>query len=47
MKHTLTNTCFGIILMLVLIAVFPWAVPVAAAAGVWHFIGWMFKRNDE
>lgn len=44
MKHTI-NSVFGTILVVILLCIFPWAVPIAAMAAVWHFIGWLFKPD--
>lgn len=45
MKHTIINSLVGVVLVIVLLCVYPWAVPIAAIAAVWHFIGWLFKPD--
>lgn len=47
MKHSIVNSLVGVIFVIVLLCVFPWALPVAIAAAVWHFIGWLFKPDQD
>jgi len=46
MKHTLFNLAIGILLVVIFLCIFPWAAPIAALAGVWHFIGWLFRPDE-
>lgn len=47
MKHTIVNSIVGVALVTMLLCVFPWALPVAIAAAVWHSIGWLFEPDQD
>jgi len=47
MKHTLLATIIAAFLVIVLLCIYPWALPIAVVAAVWHYIGWLIHPDQD